>query len=118
MDAHTAHESPHRPRGMVRRLISVLRRHTDDPSPDRANATRIDDVAPDWNPTVQPEADGPQTWSDVGAARVPKSRYHGSEPVQLPESRAEPGGVPVYADPNMVNPAAAEKMRPLFRHNR
>ncbi len=103
---------------MMRRLISGLRKNTEQPVADSPRAQRIDDAPPDWNPTVQPEADGPQSWADVGAARVPKSRHLSNDPVQLPESRAEPGGVPVYADPQMVTPAAAEKMRPLWRHNR
>jgi hypothetical protein len=118
MNARHDHQSPHRPRNLVRRLIHGLRGNTEEPVADSRRAQRIDDAPPDWTPPVQPDAEGPQTWSDLGATQVPKSRHHGSEPVQLPESRAEAGGPPVYADPNMVNPAAAEKMRPLFRHGR
>ncbi|GAA0609727.1 hypothetical protein GCM10009547_09770 [Sporichthya brevicatena] len=118
MDATTDHTSPHRPRSLVKRLVRVMRRNTEAPATDSANAVRIDDVAPDWTPPVQPDVDGPQTWADLDAARVPKARHAGNDPVQLPGSRAEAGGPPVYADPEMVNPAAAEKMRPLFRRER
>lgn len=118
MKARREHASPHQPRSLVRRLIHGLRSNTEEPEQDSRRAQRIDEAPPDWTPPVQPDAGGPKTWSDVGAERVPKSHQHGSEPVQLPESRAEPGGPPVYADPNMVSPAAAEKMRPLFRHGR
>lgn len=76
----------------------------------------MDEAPPDSSTVSQAEAPPTPTWSDVGAARVPKSR--GDDPVQLPNSRAEPGGVPVYADPDMVTPKAAEKMRPLFRRER
>ncbi len=33
--------------------------------------------------------------------------------VELPDSTVEPGGPPVRVDPDMVNSAAAEQMRPL-----
>ncbi|HUR74854.1 MAG TPA: hypothetical protein VMZ00_11315 [Sporichthya sp.] len=116
MNAQREHKSPHRPKTLVHRLVHVLRRHTDEPSGGNPGAQRMDEPPPDWNPTVQPDAGGPKSWSEVEAAQVPKSR--GDDPVQLPDSRAEPGGPPVYADPNMVSPAAAEKMRPLFRRSR
>lgn len=118
MKARREHASPHQPRSLVRRLIRGLRSNTEEPRPDSRRAQRIDEAPPDWTPPVQPDAGHQKNWSDVGAVRVPKSHQHGSEPVQLPESRAEPGGPPVYADPHMVSPAAAEKMRPLFRHGR
>ena len=66
---------------------------------------------------IEPTVKGADSWSQVGAVPVPKSRSL-PNPVELPDSRAEPGGPPVYADPNMVSPAAAEKMRPLFRAER
>ena len=33
--------------------------------------------------------------------------------VELPDSRAEPGGPPVRVDPAMIDEATAERMRPL-----
>jgi hypothetical protein len=121
MDAQIEHESPHRPRGLLRRALNVMKRHTDDPSGAEADArhgaqrrTERMDPPPKLPPVEQPTVVGADTWSQVGGVHVPKSRSH-PDPVELPNSRAEPGGPPVYADPTMVTPAAAEQMRPLFR---
>lgn len=119
------------PRRLVHKLLHVVKRHSDDPTGDHSvnhSVAHRDDPSapgsqarPDAPPRVPaietPRAKGATTWSQVGAVRVPKSRSH-PDPVQLPDSRAEPGGPPVYADPDMVTPAAAEKMRPLFRRSR
>ena len=121
MDPRHEHESPHRPRGLLNRALHVMKCHTDDPSGAEADARhgaqrrgeRLD-PPPKLPPVEEPTVAGAETWSQVGAVPVPKSRSH-PNPVQLPDSRPEPGGPPVYADPNMVTPAAAEKMRPLFR---
>jgi hypothetical protein len=115
MEAQREHESPHRPGNMLRRALHIMKRHTDDPS-GTPHTDRMDD--PPKSPAIEePTVTGAETWSQVGAVRVPKGRSH-PDPVQLPDSRAEAGGPPVYADPDMVTPAAAEKMRPLFRRNR
>ena len=106
------------PRRLIQRLLRTRRSTSDDTSVSDPRKQRMDEQPPDSSTTTQADAPPTPTWSDVGAERVPKSHAHGSEPVQLPESRAEPGGPPVYADPNMVTPAAAEKMRPLFRRSR
>jgi hypothetical protein len=115
MDADPEAQPP-QPRRLVHKLLHVVKRHTDDPSAPDPQGRRMD--APPTLPAVEsPRVQGATTWSQVGGVRVPKSRSH-PDPVQLPDSRAEPGGPPVYADPNMVTPAAAEKMRPLFRRQR
>ena len=77
----------------------------------------MDQAPPDSSTASQSDPDSATTWSDIGATPVSTSRGP-DDTVQLPESRAEPGGVPVYADPNMVTPQAAERMRPLFRRGR
>jgi hypothetical protein len=124
MEAQNQHQSPHRPRHLLQRALNVMKRHTDDPSGAEADAqhgaqrrTERQDPPPPLPPIEEPTVQGAETWSQVGAVKVPKSHSR-PNPVQLPDSRPEPGGPPVYADPNMVTPAAAEKMRPLFRRNR
>lgn len=111
------------PRRLIERFLRTRSRPTDDTSVSDPRRQRMDEEPSDSSTaTPQPEPQSQSqpdttTWADVGAGPVPKSG--GSEPpVQLPESRAEPGGVPVYADPSMVTPAAAEEMRPLFRRER
>jgi hypothetical protein len=104
------------PRRLIDRFVHTRHRHTDASSANKADE-RMDEAQPDSSTASQADADSPTTWSDIGA--TPVSTGRGSDDtVQLPESRAEPGGVPVYADPNMVTPQAAEKMRPLFRRGR
>lgn len=98
----------------MRKLLRIMKRHTDEPSVPDPRVRRVDAPPPDVGTAYHPEAKGATTWSQVGAVPVPKARS-GPDPLQLPDSRAEPGGPPVYADPDMVSPAAAERMRPLFR---
>lgn len=64
-----------------------------------ASATGPEPIVPDT-----------RTWREVGGVR-----RDAAAPIQLTDSRAEPGGAPVRVDPRMVNPATAERMRPLFR---
>lgn len=104
---------PSRPRRLLNRFLHVRHHRTDDPSVPDPRVRRVDPPA-DVPPIETPDAKGASTWSQTRARRVPKSRSH-PDPVQLPDSRAEAGGPPVYADPRMVTPAAAERMRPLFR---
>lgn len=104
-------------RRLMNRLRRVVKRHTDDPAAPDPTARRMDAAPPDLGTAFHPNAGGPETWSQIGAVRVPKGHNH-PDPVQLPDSRAEEGGPPVYADPDMVSPAAAERMRPLFRDPR
>jgi hypothetical protein len=114
MDAHSDRRSGR----LLHKVLHVMKRHTDNPTPRSATeARRLDAAPPDVGTAYHPGAHGPETWSQVGAVPVPKSHCR-DHPVELPDSRAEPGGVPVYADPNMVSPAAAERMRPLFRTDR
>lgn len=56
-----------------------------------------------------PRSEAPLAWEDTAAVRLVPGG-----PVELPDSRAEPGGVPVRVDPEMVNPETAERMRPLI----
>ncbi len=105
-----------KPRRLIERFLRTRRSTTDDTSVSNPRRHRMDEAPPDSSTASQAEAPPTPTWSDIGTAPVPKSR--GNDPVQLPESRAEAGGPPVYADPDMVTPAAAEKMRPLIRGDR
>jgi hypothetical protein len=102
----------HSPRRLLRRVLRVMKRHTDDPSAADPGGRRIDSPTPDTDPGRSPRVQRARTWSQIGARPI---RSKGHQAFELPDSRAEPGGVPVYVDPDMVTPAAAEKMRPLFR---
>lgn len=106
------------PRRLIERLLRTRRSTSDDTSVSDPRRHRMDEAPPDSSTVSQAHAPPTATWTDIGAAQVPKTRAQGSEPVQLPDSRAEPGGPPVYSDPAMVTPEAAEKMRPLFRRSR
>lgn len=108
----------------MQRLGRMLRKNSDGPSggvgreaaaPDSRAAdaptpARRPDQPPPTSVAWQPQVPDDRSWADVGGVHRPNS-----EPVQLLDSKADPGGASVRVDPAMVNPATAERMRPLIR---